>query len=114
MRTIPPQNTSEGYSKQLNKAYEAFQQTYPAYDTTKKLDELRAKEYSRLDKLGQVYLDYTGGGIYADSQLDELMVLLKNGNFGNPHSNNPTSLASTQMDEHTRKYVLEFFNASPE
>ena len=114
MRTIIPQNISEGYSKQLSEAYEAFQQTYPEYNTTKKLDDLRSKEYSRLDKLGQVYIDYTGGGIYADSQLKELMVLLKNGNFGNPHSNNPTSLASTQMDEHTRKYVLEFFNASPE
>ncbi len=37
------------------------------------------------------------------------MVLLKNGNFGNPHSNSPTSLASTQMDEHARKYIFGIF-----
>lgn len=59
-------------------------------------------------------MDYTGGGIYADSQLEELMSILKNGNFGNPHSNNSTSLASMRLDEHARKYVLEYFNASPE
>jgi selenocysteine lyase/cysteine desulfurase len=40
------------------------------------------------------------------------MLLLKNGTFGNPHSSNPTSLASMQLDEHARKYVLEYFNAS--
>lgn len=42
------------------------------------------------------------------------MVLLKNGNFGNPHSNSPTSLASTQMDEHARTYIFGFFNTSPD
>ena len=35
------------------------------YATTRKLDELRATEYGRLDADGQVYLDYTGGGLYA-------------------------------------------------
>lgn len=99
---------------QLLGAYQAFMGTYPEYDKTKTLDELRAQEYSRLDKLEQVYLDYTGGGIYADSQLNELMALLKQGNYGNPHSNNPASRASTQMDEHARNYVLEYFKASPE
>ena len=34
--------------------------------------------------------------------------------FGNPHSINPTSAASTELVERARAYVLEFFNASPE
>lgn len=114
MTTLPSQNTSEMHPDQLLGAYQAFMGTYPEYDKTKTLDELRAQEYSRLDKLEQVYLDYTGGGIYADSQLNELMALLKQGNYGNPHSNNPASRASTQMDEHARNYVLEYFKASPE
>ena len=114
MTTLPSQNTSEMHPDQLLGAYQTFIKTYPEYDTTKTLDELRTQEYSRLDKLEQVYLDYTGGGIYADSQLNELMALLKQGNFGNPHSNNPASRASTQMDEHARNYVLEYFKASPE
>ena len=34
--------------------------------------------------------------------------------FGNPHSINPTSAASTALVERARAYVLEFFNASPD
>jgi molybdenum cofactor sulfurtransferase len=109
-----PKNTSAMHADQLNKAYDAFKQIYPDYSKTAAIDDLRAKEYSRLDKLGQIYLDYTGGGIYADSQLEEIGALLKNGNYGNPHSNNPTSLASTLLDERARKYVLNYFNASPD
>jgi molybdenum cofactor sulfurtransferase len=109
-----PKNTSAMHANQLNKAYDAFKQIYPDYRKTAAIDDLRAKEYSRLDKLGQIYLDYTGGGIYADSQLEEIGALLKNGNYGNPHSNNPTSLASTLLDERARKYVLNYFNASPD
>ena len=35
------------------------------------LDELRATEYRRLDARGEVYLDYTGGSVYAESQVEE-------------------------------------------
>jgi selenocysteine lyase/cysteine desulfurase len=34
--------------------------------------------------------------------------------FGNPHSDNPTSRAATELDERARAFVLEYFNASPE
>jgi molybdenum cofactor sulfurtransferase len=68
-----------------------FQRDWPAYERTRALDALRATEYHRLDELGHVYLDYTGGGLYADSQLREHMALLSSGVFGNPHSSNPTS-----------------------
>ena len=34
--------------------------------------------------------------------------------LGNPHSHNPTSLASTQLVEEARDAVLAFFNADPE
>jgi len=118
MPNTSPQTIAEIESEishpSMRKAFDDFRQAYPEYDKTVKIDALRAKEYARLDKLGQIYLDYTGGGIYADSQLDNLVNLLKTGNFGNPHSNNPTSVASTQMDEHARRYVLEYFNASPD
>jgi molybdenum cofactor sulfurtransferase len=77
------------------------------------LDDLRAQEYARLDELGQAYLDYTGG-IYADSQLRDHMALLSRGVFGNPHSGSPSSRAATQLDEHAREFVLDYFNASPD
>jgi molybdenum cofactor sulfurtransferase len=78
------------------------------------LDEIRRTDFARLDRTGQVYLDYTGSGLYADSQLREHVRLLETGVFGNPHSINPTSAASTEFVERARSYVLRFFKASAE
>src|SRR5262245_62166002 len=72
-------------------AYEDFRKAWPDYDTTVALDRLRATEYGRLDQRGHVYLDYTGGSLYAESQLSQHMELLRRDVFGNPHSQNPTS-----------------------
>ena len=47
-------------------------------------NELRAKEYARLDNAGHVYLDYTGGNLYAESQLLQHQALLRENVFGNP------------------------------
>lgn len=92
----------------------AFRRDYPAYAATGLIDQLRACEYSRLDRLGHVYLDYTGGSLYAESQLREHMALLTGNVFGNPHSDNPTSLAMTRMVEQARAAVLAYFNAAPD
>jgi molybdenum cofactor sulfurtransferase len=75
-------------------------------------DELRRSEYARLDAGGHVYLDYTGAGLYAESQLAEHVALLRDRVFGNPHSLNPTSAAMTELVERARATVLEFFGAS--
>src|SRR5947199_2386931 len=101
-------------STSMHEAEQAFRQNYPIYESTSLLDELRATEYSRLDKHGHIYLDYTGGGLYAERQLREHMELLRNNVFGNPHSLNPTSRAATALVEQARAFVLEFFHASPE
>jgi selenocysteine lyase/cysteine desulfurase len=85
-----------------------------AYAETNELDRLRAAEYSRLDRLGHVYLDYTGAGLYADCQVREHVALLEGDVFGNPHSRNPASLATTELVERGRAKVLSFFNAAPE
>jgi len=90
-----------------------FSAAYPAFAATSHIDELRASEYERLDRLGHVYLDYTGGGLYAESQVRRHHALLKDGVLGNPHSHNPSSLASTALVESARAAVLEFFNADP-
>ncbi|HSJ86317.1 MAG TPA: aminotransferase class V-fold PLP-dependent enzyme [Anaerolineales bacterium] len=91
----------------------AFLKAYPSYPTTHIIDDLRSVEYARLDVGGHIYLDYTGGGLYAESQLRRHNKLLAEHVFGNPHSLNPTSLAATQLVEHAREYVLKFFNADP-
>jgi len=92
----------------------AFLRSYPAYPTTHIIDDLRATEYARLDTGGHIYLDYTGGGLYAESQLRRHTRLLAEHVFGNPHSSNPTSQAATRLVEHAREYVLHFFNADPD
>src|SRR5689334_11681825 len=98
----------------LEEALAAFEQRYPTYASTGYLDELRAREYARLDQHGQVYLDYTGGGLYAESQLRAHLALLTSNVFCNPHSTNPASQAMTDLVEHARSYVLEYFNADPQ
>jgi len=67
-----------------------FNATYPEYAATARLDKLRATEYSYLDEGGHVYLDYTGAGLVAQSQLLAHTERLRAGCYGNPHSDNPT------------------------
>src|SRR5436190_15763553 len=92
--------------------FEAFTRGYPAYAATAALDELRAKEFARLDGGGQVYLDYTGSGLHAASQLSEHMKLLETAVLGNPHSASPTSTEATRLVERTRAAILRYFNGT--
>jgi molybdenum cofactor sulfurtransferase len=95
-------------------AFARFFDGHPAYSATNALDKLRASEHGLLDSQGQVYLDYTGGGLYADSQVREHAQLLSEHVFGNPHSANPSSMDTTQLVERTRATVLAFFNGTDE
>ncbi len=87
---------------------------YPGYGRTAVLDELRASEYAYVDTGGHVYLDYTGAGLPAQAQLAAHVARVSGGCFGNPHSENPTSAASTELVERARRSVLAHFNAPPE
>lgn len=98
--------------QQMEVACEHFLNRYPEYAETAALDRLRSTEYRRLDEQGQVYLDYTGGSLYSESQLEQHFALLRSGVFGNPHSTNPTSTAMTEYVESTRESVLNYFGAS--
>ncbi|MDH5805113.1 MAG: aminotransferase class V-fold PLP-dependent enzyme, partial [Gemmatimonadota bacterium] len=95
-------------------AFEEFKKKFPSYDDTSKLDELRSSEYDRLDELGHVYVDYTGAGMYAASQVKSHADFLLSSALGNPHSSNPTSMEANERVEKCRKRVLEFFNADPD
>ncbi len=89
-----------------------FVTAHPGYDAPA-IAGLRAREYARLDATGATYLDHTGAGLYAASQLERHHALLASGVFGNPHSHNPSALASTGLVEHARAAVLEHLNGDP-
>jgi len=95
-------------------AHARFLAAYPSCAATHVLDELRAEEYPQLDLQRQTYLDYTAGGLYATSQVERHLALLRDRLFGNPHSTNPTSSLSMEFAAQARHAVLRFFRASPE
>lgn len=74
---------------------------------------LRAREFARLDARGDVYLDYTGSALYPDSLVRAHAELLRASTFGNPHSDSPSSRASTYVIGEARAAVLRFFDADP-
>ena len=91
-----------------------FLAAYPGYRSTALLDRLRATEYSYLDAGSHVYLDYAGAGLPAQAQISAHAERVRGGCFGNPHSENPASAASSELIERARLAVLAHFNAPPE
>jgi selenocysteine lyase/cysteine desulfurase len=92
----------------------AFEAAHPGYLATTALDKLRTAEYGYLDAAGHAYLDYTGAGLPARAQLEAHARRLSGRCFGNPHSENPASVASTELIERTRAAVLRHFGATPD
>ena len=72
---------------------------------------LRDREFSRLDEQKHAYLDYAGSALYGESQLQAHHELLRQGLFGNPHSDSGPSRASTDVIESARRAVLQFLDA---
>jgi selenocysteine lyase/cysteine desulfurase len=86
--------------------------SYPDFKETSILDDLRKTEYAYLDEQDHVYLDYTGAGLAARTQHRAHQDRMAENLFGNPHSDNPTSQAATELVESTRHRVLQHYNAS--
>ena len=114
LSTVLPEVVSRPGLPPLDAAFEAFQQAYPEYARTRKLDRLRSTDYARLDRTGHIYLDYTGGGLYAESHVRAHLALLHQEVFGNPHSKNLTSMAMTERVEQARAAILRYFRAAPD
>jgi selenocysteine lyase/cysteine desulfurase len=100
-------------SEALAEAYAEFIREYPQYHATAALDDLRAREYARLDRTDQAYLDYTGSSLYAESQVRRHAEFLQEHVLGNPHSASPSSETTTRVVERVRRRVLAYFNAPP-
>ena len=83
-------------------------------DAEARFDQLRSADYGRLDELDHVYLDYTGGGLWGDSQVRDHQELLRTNILGNPHSVSPTSATTTTLVERARAAILDYFHADDE
>lgn len=114
MQVSQAKQSTDFLTENESRAFRDFITAYPGYESTAKLDDLRRTEYHRLDEQQQTYLDYTGGGVYAESQLSAHFDMLKEKVLGNPHSINPTSLAMTELVEDARGYVMRYFNTTPD
>src|SRR5688572_11502275 len=75
-------------------------------------EDVRRREFSRLDRSSHTYLDYTGSALYAESQIRRHHELLASGIFGNPHSDSTSSRAATAMIDDARQRVLRFFGVA--
>jgi molybdenum cofactor sulfurtransferase len=93
---------------------ESFVERWPEFAPGGQVDQLRTREFGRLDTEGHVYLDYTGAGLAAASQIRRHADLLLDRVLGNPHSESPTSRLATDFVDRARHHVFSFFGASPE
>ncbi|MFO8173795.1 MAG: hypothetical protein R6T96_05885, partial [Longimicrobiales bacterium] len=91
-----------------------FLKRFPEFGDPAESQRLREREFARLDELGHVYVDFTGGGLFGVSQVRNHADFLSGTVLGNPHSTNPTSALATERVARCRRRVLEFFNADPE
>lgn len=96
-----------------SEAFGTFLDAHPEYEKTSALDALRQREFGRLDAQGQIYIDYTGSGLYGSSQVERHQEALLGAVLGNPHSDSPASRLATSLVERCRRRVLDFFHADP-
>lgn len=72
----------------LSLAYKSFLEKYPEYKVTWLLDSLRKSDFTRLDRTGEVYVDYMGGSLYPESLIRLHSAFLHRSVLGNTHSVN--------------------------
>ncbi|KAJ4810324.1 Molybdenum cofactor sulfurase [Rhynchospora pubera] len=87
-----------------------FGNCYGYPDGPKSIDEIRATEFKRLQ--GKVYLDHAGATLYSEKQMEEVTKDLLSNVYGNPHSQNDSSTATSDLISEARQQVLRYFKAS--
>lgn len=65
--------------------YDSFLQAYSHFSESAAIDELRARDFTRLSR-NAVYLDYMGGGQHPESLVKQYAEALQRDVFGNTHS----------------------------
>jgi selenocysteine lyase/cysteine desulfurase len=76
-------------------------------------DDLRSREFARLDEQDIAYLDFAAAGLYGASQAEAFAARLRDGVYGNPHSEHGPSRASEADLLAARRVTLAHFDADP-
>jgi len=74
---------------------------------------VRRSEFARLDATNTAYLDYAGAALHPTSLVREDAARLERTVFGNPHSDNAPSRASTEAIDAVRTQTLLLLHADP-
>ena len=69
-----------------HRAYLSFLRAYPEYKLTRPVDSLREREYNRLKRSDEVYVDYMGASLYPESLVRSNSRFLRQAVLGNTHS----------------------------
>lgn len=77
-------------------------------------DDLRRREFARLDEQNIAYLDFAAAGLYGASQATAYAARLRDGVYGNPHSEHGPSRASEADLLAARNATLAHFDADPD
>ncbi|KNC86534.1 hypothetical protein SARC_01307 [Sphaeroforma arctica JP610] len=74
------------------------------------LHDVRATEFPQLQDT--TFLDHAGSTLASKTQLDAHMNDIQHTLYSNPHSQNPSSVRTTEAIERVRERVLRFFNTT--
>jgi molybdenum cofactor sulfurtransferase len=69
-----------------NHAYALFLRAYPEYKLTRPIDTLRERDYKRLRRTDEAYVDYMGASLYPESLISSNSAFLRRNILGNTHS----------------------------
>ena len=83
---------------------------FPEYAETAFLDDVRAREFRRLDDTQEIYLDYVGAHLYPHSLVQSHAEELCGAVYGNPHSSSPAATRASASCEDARSAVKTFFH----
>lgn len=98
----------------LEQAKADFLQDHPEYGYKGWLESHWHDEIGVRMPEGSHYLDFTGSGLYTNSQLHAATKELASHVFGNPHCTSPSSLLVDEELKEARSAVLRHFNADPD
>ena len=82
----------------------------PGDSSSRRVERIVADELERF--ANEIYLDYTGAGVYQQSQLKAALKDLSEHAYGNAHSENPSSMRTGRVVEAMRERVLRHFNVT--